>query len=161
MFGLTTLGLFHTVIGLITLVYGVIALLKYKQIAPANREGQIYLLGTVVAAATGLGIFQHGGFGPPHVLSLLTLAAVAVGTVAALTPLFGKFSAYVQAVSYSATFLFHMIPGVTETSTRLPAGKPLFASAEAPGLQAVYGVLLLVFVVGLVWQVRWLRATPR
>ena len=56
------------------------------------------------------------------------------------------------------TLLFHMIPGFTETLTRLPAGQPVFPNADAPGLRPIYGVLLLVFVVGLVLQLRWLRA---
>jgi hypothetical protein len=51
-----------------------------------------------------------------------------------------------------------MIPGFTETLTRLPAGQPVFADAEASGLRTIYAVLLVVFVVGLVLQLRWLRA---
>lgn len=160
MFGLTPLGMVHTVVSLIALAYGVIALLRYKQISPGNREGQVYLWGTMLTAATGLGIYQHGGFGPPHVLSLLTLAALAVGTVAVRTTVFGALSRYVQATCYSVTFLFHMIPAVTETTTRLPLGKPLLASAEAPELKQAAGVLLLLFVIGLTLQVRWLRKQP-
>jgi hypothetical protein len=118
--------------------------------------GRAYLVTTLITAATGLGIFQHGGFGPPHALSILTLLALAVGTLAACTALFGAISRYVQAVAYSATILFHLIPGVTETLTRLPPGQPLVSSPEAPVFGIIYGILFALFLVGLILQLRWL-----
>lgn len=161
MLGLTTLGVFHTGISLVALVCGFWALARYKEISPGNGLGQIYLVGTFLSAASGLFIFQHGGFGPPHVLSILTILALAVGTVAATSGLFGRASRYIQAISYSATIFFHLIPGVTETSTRLPRGAPLVASPDAPVLRTVAVVLLVVFLIGLTLQLRWLRANPR
>jgi len=157
MLGLTTLGVFHTAIALVAVVCGFIALARDKEISPTNRLGQVYLISTLVTAVTALGIFQHGGFGPPHVLALLTLVALAVGTVAASSQLFGRASRYVQAISYSSTMLFHMIPAVAESSTRLPPGAPLVASLDAPVLQVIDLVLLAAFLVGATLQGRWLR----
>lgn len=148
MMGLTTLGAFHTAMGVIALVCGFSALARDREISPTNRLGQAYLLTTLLTAVTALGIFQHGGFGPPHVLAVLTLVALAVGTVA---------SGSVRVVSYSSTILFHMIPAVTETSTRLPAHAPLIASREAPVLPVIYLVILVIFLVGVTLQVRSLR----
>lgn len=159
--GLTTIGIFHTAVGLLALASGVTALVQDGQIAPKRRAGQVYLLTTLITAATGFGIFQHGGFGPPHVLSVLTLVALAIGSVAASSQAFGRASPYVQVVSYSSTFLFHLIPGVTETSTRLPPGAPLVASAESPVLQAVYALMFVLLAIGLTLQIRWLRASAR
>jgi uncharacterized membrane protein len=152
---------FHTAISLVALVCGFWVLARDKEISPRNGLGQIYLVGTFISAASGLFIFQHGGFGPPHVLSILTILALAVGTVAATSGLFGRASRYIQAISYSATIFFHLIPGVTETSTRLPRGAPLVASPDAPVLRTVAVVLLVVFLIGLTLQLRWLRATSR
>jgi uncharacterized membrane protein len=159
MIGLTTLGIFHTVVSLIALACGVAALVRSREISPRDRLGQIYLVGTFISAATGLGIFQHGGFGPPHMLALMTLAALVIGTVAAMTAVFGRASRYVQAIAYSTTIFFHLIPGITETSTRLPRGAPLVASAEAPELRVVALILLIALVIGLTFQLRWLRRT--
>src|SRR5439155_524319 len=83
MFGLTPLGVFHTLVGLIGVVCGVIALARDKQISPRTRLGRVYLLGTLIAAVSALGIFRRGAFGPAHVLALLTIAALALGTLAA------------------------------------------------------------------------------
>lgn len=157
MLGLTTLGIIHTAISLVALAAGVWALVRYKEFSPGNTLGKTYLIATFLTAATGLGIYQHGGFGPPHVLSILTILALGVGTLAALKGSFGKWSRYVQMVSYTSTLLFHMIPAFTETLTRLPAGKPLLPNAEAPEFGPIYGTLLLIFVIGLTLQLRWLR----
>jgi uncharacterized membrane protein len=158
MFGLTELGTFHTAISLIAVIAGLIALVRDQAISPKNLAGKIYITATVVTCLTGFGIFQHGGFGKPHVLGIITLLVLAVAAIAGRTKAFGRASPYVETVAYSATFLFQWIPAITETSTRLPLGHPLLASADDPALQAATGVLLLLFLVGAVMQVRSLRA---
>ena len=157
MFGLTQLGTVHTAISLVAIVAGVLAFLRYKQIRTTDRFGQTYLITTFLTAATGLGIFEHGGFGPPHVLSIMTLIALAIGTLAAFRKSFGRSSQTVQAVSYTSTVFFHTIPGFTESLTRLPLGDPVLPSQEAPEFQVIYGALLLLFAIGLYFQLRWLR----
>jgi uncharacterized membrane protein len=147
----------HTAIAVVAVVCGFIALAQDKQISPKNRFGQVYLVMTLLTALTALGIFQHGGFGPPHALAVLTIVALGVGTVAAGSHLFGRASPYVQAISYSSTVLFHLIPAVTESSTRLPPGAPLLASQDAPILKAIDLALLVVFLVAATRQARWLR----
>lgn len=157
MTALTTLGALHTAISLIAIGSGLAALLVYKEISPSSRPGQLYIFATAITAASGLGIFQHGGFGPPHALSILTLLALTVGMVAATTKLYGKYSRLIEVLSFSTTILFHMIPGVTESLTRLPVDAPLLASAEAPEFKVIYGVVFLLFGIGLALQLRWLR----
>ena len=158
MFGLTPLGVIHTAISLIAVAAGLIALVRDKEISPRNTLGKVYVITTVLVCLTGFGIFQHGGFGKPHALGVITLVVLAVAYVAGYTKLYGRLSPYIETVSYSATFLFQMIPGITETSTRLPLGAPLVANAEAPALQAATAVLFVVFLIGATLQVRRLRA---
>jgi hypothetical protein len=158
---LTPLGTIHTAISLIAVAAGLIALIRDKEISPRNRVGQVYVIMTVLTCLTGFGIFQHGGFGNPHVLGIVTLIVLAVAAIAGYSRLFGRASPYVETVSYSATFFFHWIPAIAETSTRLPLGAPLVASAEAPELQAATAALFVVFLVGATLQVRRLRARPR
>jgi uncharacterized membrane protein len=161
MLGLTTLGLVHTVISLVALVCGIWVLFRDKEISPRSGLGQIYLVGTLLSAATGLFIFQRGGFGPPHVFSILTLLALAIGTIAATSGLFGAASRYIQAIAYSSTIFFHLVPGIVETTTRLPRGAPLAASPDAPVLQGVVLVLFVLLLIGLTIQLRWMRPTSR
>ena len=157
MFGLTTLGALHTAISLVAIVAGIWAFARDKEIVPANRLGQLYLATTTITAATGLMLFEHGGFRIGHTFAVLTLAVVAIGTVAAASPLFGRASRYVQAVFYSSTMLIHLITGSAETLTRLPPGAPLVTAANASVFTQIIGALVLLFLVGLAFQLRWLR----
>jgi uncharacterized membrane protein len=160
MLGLTTLGAIHTLIALVALFCGFYALAMHKEISLKNRSGQVYVVTTFLAAVTSLGIFQHGGFGPPHVLAILTIIALIVGTVAATTRFYGRASRYIQIIAYSATLLFHLIPGFTESLTRLPPGHPLVASQEAPIIQVIAAVLLVAYLILVALQIRWMRAAP-
>ncbi|NNC55915.1 MAG: hypothetical protein HKO12_00005 [Woeseiaceae bacterium] len=154
------LGWFHTVMGVIALLSGGFTLARFKEISLQTRSGQIYLLTTLITAGTALAIFQRGEFGPGHALAVLTLAALAVGTIAATMKPFGSLSRYVQAVSYSATLLFHCIPAITDGLLRLPVGDPVLTSIEDPILKLCYLVLLLLFLVGVSFQFRWIYRQP-
>lgn len=115
---------------------GFYALFRDKEISLKNRLGQTYLVTTLLTALTGFGILQHDGFGPPHVLGVLTVIALAVGTVAGTTALFGRASRYIQTVSFTTTLLlFHMIPGFTESLTRAAAERPARGVARGAGAQ--------------------------
>ncbi|MET0542653.1 MAG: hypothetical protein ABWZ88_12940 [Variovorax sp.] len=158
MFGLTNLGVVHTAISLVALAAGIIAFIRYKEIPARLTIGKVYIWTTVLTCLTGFGIFQHGGFGKPHVLGIVTLLVLALAAVAGRTALFGRASKYVETVSYSLTFFFHMIPGFTETFTRLPSGSPLFSSPDDPALAKTIGVVFVLFLIGATLQVRRLRA---
>ncbi|HQR10768.1 MAG TPA: hypothetical protein PLW68_05510 [Casimicrobiaceae bacterium] len=157
-YGLTQLGVVHTAISLIAVAAGVIAFFRYGRISPAYTVGKIYVITTVLTCLTGFGIFQHGGFGKPHILGIVTLVVLGVAAVAGRTALFGRASAYVETISYTATFLFHTIPAVTEVSTRLPLGAPLLPNADAPELKTAAGALLVLFLIGTAWQLKQMHA---
>src|SRR5258706_12608592 len=156
--GLTTLGTFHTAISLIAVVAGFVLIARDKEISLRTLLGRIYVAATVIVCVTGFGIFQHGGFGTPHVLGIVTLLVIGVAAVAESTKLFGGASRYIETVGYSATLFFHMIPGVTETLTRLPPGSPVLPGPDAPQLKAAAGFFFLLFLIGATLQVRRLRA---
>jgi hypothetical protein len=151
------LGWFHTVMGIIALSSGGFTLAKVGEISLQTRSGQIYLASTLITASTALAIFQRGEFGPGHALAVMTLLALAIGTIAATIKPFGKWSRQVQAVSYSATLLFHCIPAVTDGLLRLPVGNPVLSTIEDPVLKMCYLVLLIIFLVGITLQLRWIR----
>ena len=151
------LGWFHTAMGIVALVSGGFTLFRYKEISLQNRSGQIYLATTLLTAGTALAIFQRGEFGPGHALAIMTLLALAVGTIAAIKKPFGSLSRYVQALSYSATLLFHCIPAVTDGLLRLPVGDPVLTSIEDPVLKLCYLALLIVFLIGVSLQLRWIH----
>jgi len=157
---MSPLGWFHTLIGVTALISGGFTLAKYKEILLQKRSGQVYLVTTLITAGTALAIFQRGEFGPGHALAVMTLLALAVGAVAEKRKLFGTSSRYVQAVSYSATLLFHSIPAITDGLMRLPVGDPVLTSIEDPILRMCYLVLLVLFLLGISLQLRWIYRQP-
>lgn len=156
MFGLTGLGLFHTLISLVAVAAGIVSFVRDKQIVPTTFVGKVYVVTTIVTCLTGFGIFEHGGFGKAHVLGLITLVTLMLAAWVTRSSLPARWSSGVQTVAYSATFFFHLIPGVTETTTRLPQGAPIFPNADAAGLQTIIGALAIVFVMAATLQVIWL-----
>ena len=158
MFGLTTLGAVHTAISLVALAAGIISIVRFGEIAAGRTVGRVYVWATVLTCLTGFGIFQRGGFGAPHMLGIVTLVVLGIAALADSGRLFGGWSRYVATVAFSTTLFFHMIPGLTETFTRLPAGAPLFTSPEDPALQRTVGVFFVLLVIGCILQVRRLRA---
>lgn len=158
MLDLSTLGTIHTAISLIGFFAGAAALLRHREIAWRQRLGQVFVVFTIASAVTGLFIYRHGSFGPPHVLSLLTLVVIGVAWLAEGRAGFGRYSRYVATIGYSLTFFFHFIPGFTETSTRLPVGAPLTTGPEDPKLQAAIGVVFVLFLIGAALQAKRLRA---
>lgn len=161
MLGLTTMGIIHTAISLVAVAAAVIALFRDKEIDPRTRLGNIYVVTTVLTCLTGFFIFQHGGFGKPHALGIITLLVLALAWVAGNKKVFGRAGPYIETVSYSLTLFFHMIPAFTETSTRFPVGAPWASGPDDPGLQAAVGVAFLVFLIGATAQVLRMRKAHR
>ena len=136
---------------------GFYTLIKYRVVTLAHRSGKLYVLLTLIVAGTALGIYNQGGFGIAHNLAVLTLVALAGGVVMEKTRLFGSLSKYCQALGYSSTLLFHMIPAITDFLRRLPVGDPFIDTLEDPLLRQFHLAFLAIFVVGIIAQVLWLR----
>ncbi len=157
MLGLTNLGVVHTAISLVAVAAGAAALIRFGNISLRTRSGQVYVWLTVITCLTGFGIFEHGGFGKPHMLGILTLLVLAVAVAAEKSNLLGRRSVYIGTIAYSLTFFFHFIPATAETATRLPVGAPWADHPEAPEVLAVTGLFFLAFLVGVGIQLRRLR----
>ncbi|TRY29936.1 hypothetical protein [Aliiglaciecola sp. M165] len=150
-------GWFHTAAGIIAVLSGIYTLVVNKVIRWDDLAGKVYLVCTLIAAASALAIFRQGGFNAAHALAILTLLALFVGTVAERTQLLKGLSAYAQAMCYSATLLFHMIPAITDGLMRLPVDDPVVKNIEDPLLKSFYLAFLITYVIGFALQVIWLR----
>ena len=157
---LSPLGIFHTIVGGAVVFCALYLLWQDKQILLQRTLGKIYLLGTVLTAASALGIYKHGAANVAHLLAALTIAAVAVGCLAATTDFLGGFKKYFVALCFSSTILFHMLPTATEILTRFPMDAPMVSSLKDPLLLNTFMVILVVFLIGLALQINWLRKQP-
>ena len=154
---MTFLGWFHTVFGVLAVLSGFYALYKYRVISLKESSGKIYVFVTFVVAASALGIYNQGGFGVAHILAVLTLIALTGAVIMEKTNLFGSLSKYLQALGYTSTLLFHMIPAITDFLRRLPVGDPFIDSIEDPLLINFHLVFLVTFILGIILQMIWLK----
>lgn len=154
---MTLLGWFHTVLGVLAVLSGFYTLYKYRVISLKEASGKLYVVVTLVVAGSALGIYNQGGFGIAHVLAVLTLIALAGGVIMEKANLFGSFSKYFQALGYTSTLLFHMIPAITDFLRRLPVGDPFIDSFEDPLLINFHLAFLVIYLVGIILQLMWLK----
>jgi uncharacterized membrane protein len=154
---MTLLGWFHTVLGVLAVLSGFYTLYKYRVISLKEASGKLYVVVTLVVAGSALGIYNQGGFGIAHILAVLTLIALAGGVIMEKTNLFGSFSKYFQALGYTSTLLFHMIPAITDFLRRLPVGDPFIDSFEDPLLINFHLAFLVIYLVGIILQLMWLK----
>lgn len=155
---MSTLGIIHTLVSVPPIVFGVWAFVRDGRIDPGTRVGKAYVISMVASVVTSFGLSSTGGFNPGHALGLLTLLLMAVGAAAHGASVFGRASEYVRTLTYSASFMLLLLPGINETLTRLPANKPLADSPQSPLVQAVLATLLGLFLCGAAYQVFRLRA---
>lgn len=158
---ITPIGAFHTLAALIALACAAASFVRSGRIDPRTKIGLAYVMTTLLTAMTSLVIFRHGGFGPGHVLGVLTLIAVGIGLVANRARPERSNPGYVEVAALSSTLLFHLIPGVTETLVRVPLEAPFAQSPTDPALVPIQGLVAGLFFVGLTIELLRLRQTRR
>ena len=154
---MTLLGWFHTVLGVLAVLSGFYTIYKYRVISYQESSGKLYILVTLLVAGSALGIYNQGGFGVAHVLAVLTLIALTGGYIMERYRWFGSFSKYFQALGYTSTLLFHMIPAITDFLRRLPAGDPFIDSFDDPLLLNFHFSFLVIYLIGITLQMVWLK----
>lgn len=155
---MTLLGWFHTVLGVLAVLSGFYILFKYQFISLKHLLGKVYIIITFLVAASALAIYNQGGFGIAHVLAVLTLFALFGGMIVEKTELFGSLSKYIQALAYTSTLLFHMIPAITDFLRRLPIGDPFINSFEDPLLSNFLSAFLIIYILFYSLQAFWLKS---
>jgi uncharacterized membrane protein len=157
MLNITPFGWFHTAISLVSLFGGLYALLRYHDIRHATPLGKTYTWFTVATCLTSFFLMRTGKLSEAHGLTVLTLIVLAVAVLLGRNAVLGSWRHVAASLAFTLTVYFHFIPGFTETLTRVPVGAPLVSGPQDPLLQKLVGATFLVFLVGMVLQVRALR----
>ena len=152
------IGWIHTLIALIAILFGAYSLKKYTIIETKNFSAKIFIVTTIIAAITALLIYKRG-FGVGHLLAIITLLAVIFGYINERGLFFGFLAPYFQTVSYSALFLFHMIPGITEILRRFPLDNPIVidSNVDHPILISFYITFFISYLIITTNQIIWLQ----
>lgn len=150
--GLSSLGIFHTVIGVAAIVAAIVSFIKHGKINLAVLSGKIYFYGTVITSLTALGLSKLGGFNPGHVFALfivvLVLGAYFLHTKRAET----KRARFFENFFLSFSFFLSWVPTVNETFTRVPVGHPLAKDISDPLIGQTLFFLLVLFIAGSIYQ---------
>lgn len=152
--GLSNLGIFHTVIGVVAIVAALIAFVRYGKIDLSQLTGKIYFYCTLVTSLTALGISKHGGFNPGHVFSVLIVILILVAYFLYYRKKGNVKARYFENFLLSFSFFLSMLPTVNETFTRVPIGNPLAKNVADPIIGKTLLVILIMFVAGSVYQFR-------
>ena len=152
------IGWIHTLIALIAILSGAYSLKKYTIIETKNLSSKIFIITTIIAAITALLIYKRG-FGVGHLLAIITLLAVIFGYINEKGLFFGFLAPYFQIISYSALFLFHMIPGITEILRRFPPDNPIVidSNVDHPILISFYITFFISYLIITTNQIIWLK----
>ena len=154
---LSTLGIIHTIISILAIIYGFIALYRDGRISFRNNLGKSYIVLTILTCLTSFGVMKTGHFTPAHTLSVLVLILLPIGIYARSIKFLGSAGEKVEAIIMMATLFLSFIPAVTETLTRLPISGPIAENQDAPIIKTVLLVLLVLFTIGTIYQVRKMR----
>ena len=152
------IGWIHTLIALLAIGSGAYSLKKYNIIETKNLSAKIFVFATIVAAITALLIYKRG-FGVGHLLAIVTLLAVIFGYINERGLFFGFLTPYLQTISYSALFLFHMVPGITEVLRRFPRDNPIVldSNIDHPILISFYITFFISYLIITTNQIIWLK----
>ena len=150
--GLSNLGIFHTVIGIIAIGAAVTSYVKYQKIHLSGKSGRIYFYGTTVASLSALGLSRNGGFNPGHVFSLLIFGLVLVAFYLHARKEGNTRSRYFETFCLSFSFFLSLVPTVNETFTRIPVGSPLATGPTDPVIGVTLLSLFVLFIAGFTYQ---------
>lgn len=150
--GLSPLGIFHTVIGVIALIAAAADYLRFGKINLSKAGGKIYFYLTLITSLTALGLSKNGGFNPGHGLSVLVLVAIGIAWYLYVRHPHNKRARYWENFLLSFSFFLSMIPATNETLTRIPVGQPLAKDVTDPLVTNSLLVILLLFTAGSVYQ---------
>ena len=111
-------------LGTLAIFVAVFIIIAQGSITKNNFLGKFYIIATFITASTALMLYKNGGFNLAHLLAIFTLIAILLGLASERFSFFGL-SRYIQAISYTGSVLFHLIPGIAEVNKRLPLDNPL------------------------------------
>lgn len=150
--GLSSLGIFHTIIGIVAIVAALIGFIRYGKISLDKLSGKLYFYTTLVTSLTALGISKHGGFNAGHVFSLFIVLLLVVAYFLFSKKKASQRARYFENFLLSFSFFLSLVPTVNETFTRIPIGHPLAKDISDPVIGQTLLVLFVLFIAGSVYQ---------
>jgi hypothetical protein len=159
--GLSHLGIFHTVIGVVAIIAAFVSLFKSARIDLGRLSGKIYFYFTLVASLTALGLSSVKGVNPGHILALLIVILISLAYYLHARKPGNNRSRFFENFLLSFSLFLSLLPTVNETFTRVPVGHPLASGPTDPLIAKTLLTLFLLFIVGSILQFRKQRGINR
>lgn len=148
---ISPLGWLHTLGSLPAIPLAAYMLFKHGRIAPATKAGRAYFWFMLLGVLT---VYPIAHQPVSSIIATATLVVLLVGYGISRWPVATRSWRYVETIALSISVFLLMVPTVTETLRRLPAGDPLVTDMKDPLLLGAQGALLLALLVGIPLQVR-------
>ena len=148
---ISPLGWLHTLGSLPAIPLAGYMLFKHGRIAPATGAGRAYFWFMLLGVLT---VYPIAHQAVSAIIATVTLVALLVGYGLSKWPGRPRAAHYVETAALSLSVFLLMVPTVSESLRRLPAGHPLVTDMKDPLLLGAQGVLLLLLLVGVPLQLR-------
>jgi hypothetical protein len=158
---LSILGFIHTTISILALLAAFWGLSRSGKIDPASNPGKRYVWLTIITCLTGLPIMRFGHPTGGHYLAIIILVLLPIGIYALRMRFLGKLGEYIQVIVMSTTLFLSCIPLIIESLTRLPISHPIAYGPDDPLLKNALTGLLVVYAIGVIYQIIKLRASRK
>ena len=155
---LSVLGIIHTAISILAILIALYALFRSGKIDPVSNPGRWYIWLTILTCVSGLPIMRFGHPTAGHYLAIIVLVLLPIGIFARRLRFLGKLGEYIQVIVMSATLFLSCIPLFVESLTRLPISQPIASGPDDPLLKNVLNGLMIVFLLGVIYQIIKIRA---
>ncbi|PJJ66420.1 hypothetical protein [Chryseobacterium geocarposphaerae] len=152
--GLSNLGIFHTVIGIIAIISAIISLIKSGKINLDTLAGKIYFYFTLISSLTALGLSSVKGVNPGHILALLIVMLISVAYILYVRKKGNNGYRLIENFFLSFSFFLSLIPTVNETFSRVPVGNPIASGPKDPIIGTTILFIFVLFIIGSILQFR-------
>lgn len=159
--GLSSLGIFHTIIGIIAIIAAIIGFIRSGKINLGQITGKVYFYTTLISSLTALGLSSVVGLNPGHILAILIVILIVIAYFLHAKRQGNNRARFIENFFLSFSFFLSIIPTVNETLTRVPVGHPLAKGPTDPLIAQTLLVILLLFITGSIYQFRMQRKTNK
>ncbi|PWN62978.1 hypothetical protein [Chryseobacterium viscerum] len=149
---LSSLGIFHTIIGILAIIGAITGFIKYGKINLDQLSGKVYFYATLITSLSALGISKHGGFNAGHVFSLFIIVLISIAHFLFSYKKSVNKARYFENFLLSFSFFLSLVPTINETFTRVPIGHPLAKDIKDPIIGQTLLIIFVIFIAGSVFQ---------
>ena len=130
-------------------LFGLILLLMHGRIDPATRMGKAYLVFMFIGAISAIFVIKTP---PGAAVAALSLISLTVGATIGFVKPLARYRWSIETIALSVSYFTLLLPSVTETLTRLPAGDPVASGVEDPLVVSFQLTLLVLLTLGVTLQ---------